>query len=173
MGMVHAGNTSALTYSDRLVHQTAQQDPAARAAAQGHDFAAVLWDCAGNLVLGAVPKTISGFGILFPYPWVAYQGWVGGIVSLRGDRSSRLNDSRSAVYYLLTLVLQVVPYSLAIGGGVNGGLPMFRPQRCYQGRKWLGVFPTEALRDVGRLYVLAAPLFFLASLWEFLSPWNV
>ena len=56
---------------------------------------------------------------------VAYQGWVGGIVSVRGDHNSRLNEFRPAFYYLLTLLLQVIPYSLAIGGGVNVGIALF------------------------------------------------
>jgi len=173
MVMVHAGNTFALTYRAQLVNQAAQQNPAALAASQGDNLRAALWDFAGNLVAGAVPKTISGFAIIFPYPWVAHQGWVGGIVSVRGDHTSRLNDPRSAVYYLLTLLLQVIPYSLAVGAGVNVGVALFRPPPYYQDQKWLGVFPKEALRDVGRIYALVIPLFLVASLWEFLSPWNL
>ena len=103
--MVHAGNLFALNYRDQLVGQAVQKDPAALAARQGDNVGAALWDFAGNLGLGAVPKTIAGFSVIFPYPFVAYQGWVGGIVSVRGDHTSRLNDARSAVYYLLTLIL--------------------------------------------------------------------
>lgn len=171
--MVQAGNTFALTYRDHLVNQAAHQGPVALAVTQGDNLRAAWWDFAGNLVVGAVPKTISGFGIIFPYPMVAHQGWVGGIVSVRGDHTSRLNDPRSAVYYLLTLLLQVIPYSLAVGAGVNVGVALFRPPLYYQGRKWLGLFPKEALRDVGRIYALVIPLFLVASLWEFLSPWNL
>ena len=171
--MVHAGNSLALTYRDQLVRQVTQQNPAALAANQGDNLQAALWDFAGNLVVGAIPKTVSGFAIVFPYPWVAHQGWVGGIVSVRGDHTSRLNDPRSAIYYLLTLVLQVIPYSLAAGAGVNVGMSLFRPAVYYQDEKWLGIFPKEALRDVGRIYVFVIPLFLVASLWEFLSPWNL
>jgi hypothetical protein len=32
--------------------------------------------------------------------------------------------------------------------------------------------PADAWLDAIRLYVLAVPLFLLASLWEFLSPWR-
>ena len=134
---------------------------------------AALRDFSGNLVLGAAPKTLMGFGVVFPYPWVAYQGWVGGIVSVRGDHSSRLNDPHSAVYYLSTLLLQLIPYSLAVGAGVNVGLSLFRPAVYYQGQKWLGLFPREALRDLAWIYALVIPLFLSASLWEFLSPWNI
>ena len=123
--------------------------------------------------MGAVPKTISGFSVILAYPLVAYQGWIGGIVSVHADHTSRLNDPHSATYYLLTLFLQLLPYSLAVGAGVNGGVAMLRPQPWYQGKKWLGLFPREALLDVARIYALVAPLLLIASLWEFLSPWNL
>jgi hypothetical protein len=171
--MVHAGNAFALNYRDRLVNQAAHQDPAALSANQGNYLQAALLDFAGNLFLGAVPKTISGLAIILPYPWIVHQGWVGGIVSVRADHSSRLNDIRSATYYLLTLVLQVIPYSLAIGAGINAGLALFRPQPYYRGEKWFKILPKEALRDIGWIYIIVTPLFLVASLWEFLSPWNI
>ncbi len=172
MIMVHTGNAFALTYRDRLVG-AAQQDSIGQAVQRGDNLRAAFSDFAGNLTIGALPKTLMGFGIVFPYPWVAYQGWVGGIVSVRGDHTSRLNDPRSATYYLLTLVLQLIPYSLAVGAGVNVGVSLFRPLVDYQGQKWLGLFPKEALWDLGRIYILVVPLFLVASLWEFLSPWNL
>jgi hypothetical protein len=171
--MVHTGNTFALTYRDQLVSEAVQHNPASIAANQGDNVRAALWDFAGNLVLGALPKTISGMGIIFPYPPVAYQGWVGGIVSVRGDHTSRLSDPRSALYYLLTLLLQVIPYSLGIGAGVNVGIALFRPPVAYQGAKWLNLFPKEAVRDLLRIYILVVGLFLMASFWEFLSPWNL
>jgi hypothetical protein len=171
--MVHDGNAFALNYRDRLVNQAAHQNPAALAENQGNHLRAAVLDFAGNLVLGAVPKTISGLAIILPYPWIVHQGWVGGIVSVRADHSSRFNNIRSAVYYLLTLVLQVIPYSLAIGAGINAGLALFRPQPYYQGEKWFKILPKEALRDIGWIYTIVAPLFLAASLWEFMSPWNI
>jgi len=171
--MVHTGNPFALTYRDQLVNRAVQQNPASVAANRGDNLQAALWDFSGNLVIGAVPQTVMGFGIIFAYPSVAYQGWVGGIVSVRSDHTSRLDDPRSAVYYLLTLLLQVIPYSLAVGAGVNVGVALFRPPRYYQSEEWLGLFPKEALRDAGRVYLLVIPLFLAASLWEFLSPWNI
>jgi uncharacterized membrane protein SpoIIM required for sporulation len=170
--MVNAGSPLALKSSDQIVNQANQQSQVMQAANRGNGLQAALLDFAGNLFVGAVPKTVSGFAIIFPYPLVAYQGWVGGIVSVRGDHSSRLNDPRSAFYYLLTLVLQVIPYSLAVGAGVNAGIAMLRPAEYYQGEKWLNLVSKEALRDVGRIYALVAPLFLLASLWEFLGSWN-
>ena len=171
--MVHTGNPFALRYRNQLVARAAEQDPAARALDRGNKLQAALLDFAGNLILGALPKTVSGFAVVMPYPWVAYQGWIGGIVSVRGDATSRLNNIRSAVYYLLTLLLQLTPYSLAVGAGVNVGVSLFRPSTYYQGEKWLNIFPKEALRDVGRIYALVIPLFLVASLWEFLSSWNI
>ncbi len=171
--MVHSGNSFALSCRDRLVKTAAQKDPASRAALRGDRLRAALLDFARNLALGAMPKSIAGLGVAFPYAWVAHQGWIGGIVSIRGDHTSRLNDLRSAAYYLLTLVLQLTAYSLAVGAGVNVGLALFRPPPYYQGTKWLGIFPAESLRDLVRIYLAVIPLFLAGSLWEFFSPWNL
>jgi uncharacterized membrane protein SpoIIM required for sporulation len=171
--MVHGGNSFALGYRDKLVGDAAKHDPAAMESHRGNNLRAALRDFAGNLIIGSVPKAIMGMAVILPYPWVAYQGWVGGIVSVRGDRSSRLNSPRPAVYYLLTLVLQIVPYSLSVGGGVNVGISLFRPAKPYQGEKVARIFPKEALRDLLRVYAAATPLFLVASLWEFLSHWNI
>ena len=173
MLLTHTGNSYALKARDQLVNRATQQDPASIAYNQGNRLQAALFDFGGNLILGAIPKTISGMAVVPAYPFVAYQGWVGGIVSVRADHSSRLDNLQSAVYYLLTLLLQIIPYSLAVGAGVNVGIAMLHPQPYYQGDKWLGIIPKEALRDVGRIYALVLPLFLVASLWEFLSPWNL
>jgi uncharacterized membrane protein SpoIIM required for sporulation len=171
--MVHAGNKFALNYRDQLVNQSRQSNPASVAYLQGRNLEAALWDFAGNLVLGAFPKTISGFSVFLAYPMVIQQGWVGGIVSVQGDHSSRLSEPRSALYYVVTLFLQLVPYSLAVGAGVNVGMAVFRTQPYYEGPRWLGIFPKEAVRDVARTYLIVIPLFLVASLWEFLSSWNL
>jgi len=171
--MVHGGNRFALDYRDQLVGVAAQHDPAAIASDQGNDLRAALVDFAGNLVAGSVPKALMGMAIVPPYPFVAYQGWIGGIVSVRGDHTSRLNNVRSAVYFLLTLILQISAYSLAVGAGVNVGVSLLRPAPHYQGEKVARIFPREALRDLARIYALATPLFLAASLWEFSSPWNI
>jgi hypothetical protein len=171
--MVHSGNKFALDYRDQLVHHSLQSNPASVAYLHGNRFQAALWDFTENLVLGAVPKTISGFSVLLPYPMVIQQGWVGGIVSVHNDHTSRLSSPRSAIYYFLTLVLQLVPYSMAVGAGVNVGIALFRTPPHYEGHKWFGVLPEEAVRDVARIYLIVIPLFFIASLWEFLSLWNI
>jgi Stage II sporulation protein M len=173
MIMVHSGNSFALNYRDKLVENAARQNLAAIANNQGYTLKAALFDFAGNLFLGSVPKSIMGMGIIFPYPWVAHQGWIGGIVSVRGDHTSRLNNVYSAIYYLLTLTLQITAYSLAIGAGVNVGVSLFWPAAYYQGEKLAGLFPKEVLRDFMKIYLLAVPIFFVASLWEFFSRWNI
>lgn len=171
--LTHTGSAFALEERDQLLQQARRQDPAMIADSQGDTLRAALLDFGSNLLLGALPKTISGVAVITAYPLVAFQGWIGGIVSVRDDHSSRLNSLPSAAYYLLTLLLQLIPYSLAVGAGVNLGIAMFRPQVSYQGKKWLGIFPKEAVLDVGRIYVFVIPLFLIASLWEFTSPWNI
>lgn len=170
--MVQTGNGYALKRRDQIVNQANQQGATRQAANQGNNLRAALLDFGGNLFIGAVPKTISGLGIVFPYPLVAYQGWIGGIVSVRSDHTSRFTDPRPAFYYLLTLLLQVIPYSLAAGAGVNAGIALFRPAAYYQGSKFFGFIPKEAIWDIARIYAIVAPLFLLASLWEFFSLWN-
>ncbi len=164
--MVHTGNAFALAYRDRLV-SNAQSSPILVALRSDDRLRAAVLDFAGNLY-AAVANTLGGLGVVVPYPVVAYRGWIGGIVSVDSAHVSRLADAREAAYYLITLVLQVVPYSVAVGAGVNMGLAYFRPKPYYQGDKWLGI-PKEAIRDVGRIYLLVVPLFLVASLWEFLA----
>jgi uncharacterized membrane protein SpoIIM required for sporulation len=169
--MVHAGNEFALSYRDSLVARAHADDPASIAYMQGNQLQAALLDFGRNLLLGAVPDTVGGTVIVIPYPVVIYRGWVGGIVSVDSAHVSRFKKPLQAAYYILTLILQLVPYSLAAGAGVNLGIAYFRPKPYYQGDKRFDL-PREAIRDVLRIYVLVVPLFFIASLWEFLSPWN-
>ena len=168
--MVHSGNKFALDYANNLVAQANATDPSSIALQQDERLKAAVLDFGANLLLDAIPNTVEGMAIVFPYPFVAVRGWVGGIVSVRTDKehSSRLSDPGEAFYYLLTLALQLIPYSLAGGTEVNLGLAAFRPRPFYQGSKWLG-FPKEAILDVFRIYLLVVPLFLVASLWEFLA----
>jgi uncharacterized membrane protein SpoIIM required for sporulation len=165
--MVQTGYQPALAYRDYIVSR-AQSDPTLIALNSGDRLGAALRDFYGNLVLGAVPNTLGGLGVVFPYPLVVYQGWIGGIVSVNSAHVSRLATFSGGFYYLATLVLQLVPYSLAAGAGVNLGLSLWRKQTYYEGGRWLG-FPKEAVLDVLRIYALVVPLFLVASLWEFLA----
>ena len=164
MLMVQTGNTWAIAYRDRIV-SNALSSPSLIALEQNDRFRAAVLDFGGNLI-GAISNTLEGLGVLFPYPFIAYRGWIGGIVSIDSLHLSRLAEPREAAYYLITLTLQLVPSILAAGAGVNIGLANFRPREFYQGDQWLGM-PKEAFRDAFRIYLIVVPLLFLASLWEF------
>lgn len=164
MLMVHTGNEWAIARRDYIV-AGAQSSPSIIALDQNNRLRAAVLDFGGNL-RGAIADTLGGLGVVFPFPFIAYRGWVGGIVSIDGSHVSRFADPDEAAYYLITLTLQLIPYVLAGGAGVNMGLTLYRPRTFYQGEKWLGI-PKEAIRDVFRIYLLVVPLFLLASLWEF------
>jgi hypothetical protein len=169
--MVHSGNEFALSYGDKLVARAQKKDAAAISYRQGHRFQAAVRDFTMNLVVGAVPQTMTGLTVVSPYGFGAYRGWVGGIVSVDRNHQSRLRDWRKGAYYVITLILQLIPYSLAGGIGVHLGLCFFRAPKYYTGDK-IGGYPKEAIWDVVLVYMLIIPLFLIASLWEFLSPWN-
>ncbi len=165
--MVHTGNAFSLNTRDQIVGQ-AQTSDTLVARDSGQNLKAAFLDFGGNLLIGAVPTTITGWAVIGPYPIAAYRGWVGGIVSVDGEHHSRLANPGQAVYYLVTLILQLIPYALSGGAGVNVGLSVFRTPPYYQGEKWFG-FSKEAILDMLRIYALVVPLFLIASLWEFLA----
>lgn len=162
--MVLGGNEWAMAYRDNIVSK-AQSSPTILALRRDDRLRAAVLDFGGNL-FGAFCDTLGGLGVVVPYPIMAYRGWIGGIVSIDGSHQSRLADPREAAYYLITLTLQLIPYMLSGGAGVNMGLAFLKPNSFYQGEKWLGI-PREALMDVFRIYILVIPLFLAASLWEF------
>lgn len=164
--MVNTGNMFAINYRDKLV-SNAQSGAVLSALDRGERLRAALLDFGGNLY-GASVDALGGLGVVFPFPLIAYRGWVGGIVSINSSHASRLADPEMAVYYITTLVLQLIPYSLSGGAGVNMGLAYFRPKPYYQGDKWLGI-PKEAVWDVLRIFLIVGPLFLIASLWEFFA----
>ncbi len=166
--MVTARVQFALGIRDQIVGQAyAGTDPTINALQSGNRLQASLSDFSRNLIFGAVPDTVGGLGVIFPYFVTAYRGWVGGIVSVDQSHISRLAQPSEAVYYLVTLILQLIPYSLAGGAGVQLGLTYYRSHSNPQVPKWLGI-PKVAIIDVGRIYLLVVPLFLVASLWEFL-----
>jgi uncharacterized membrane protein SpoIIM required for sporulation len=164
--MVHTGNEWAITYRDHIV-SGAQSSPTIIALKQNNRLRAAVLDFGGNLY-GAIVDTLGGLGVIVPYPIIAYRGWIGGIVSIDSSHVSRFAEHREAMYYLITLTLQLIPYVLSGGAGVNIGLAFYRPRSFYQGEKWLGI-PKEAIRDALRIYLIVVPLFLLASLWEFFA----
>jgi hypothetical protein len=164
MVMVHTGNEWAIAYRDHIV-SGAQSSSIIVALKQNDRLRAAVLDFGGNLYV-AVANTLGGLGVIVSYPMIAYRGWIGGIVAIDSSHVSRFADPKEAAYYLITLTLQIIPYVLAGGAGVNMGLAYFRPKSFYQGEKWLGI-PKEAIRDALRIYLIVVPLFLLASLWEF------
>lgn len=168
IAMVMAGDAFALGRRDEIVAGARSSATITADRAGDHLQAAVL-DFASNLVLGAIPSTITGVSVVGSYPIAAYRGWIGGIVSVDGDHRSRLADPRRALYYLVTLVLQLIPYSIAGGMGVYVGVGMWRELRRHPGR-WSLPLPRDRVIDTGLAYTLIVPLFLVASLWEFLAP---
>ena len=165
--MANSGNRFALHHRDKLVSHALATSPILRALHSGRPGLAAALDCGANL-LAAAASTLTGYWAPAVYPIALYRGWVGGIVGVDGHHRSRLADSSERTYYLLTLLLQLLPYSLAGGVGVNLGLARVRPLGDYAGPRLFGL-PTEALRDAGRIYLLVAPLFAVASAFEFLA----
>lgn len=167
LAMVHAGNQFALGYMDRIVSNAWANSPILHALGQGHPVVAAMLDFGGNS-LGGFASTIAGYWAPAAYPVALYRGWIGGIVSFDRKRRSRLWPPAERRHYLITIFLQLVPYILAGGAGVNLGIARVRPVGDYAGGKWLGV-PKEAFRDAGRIYLLVILLFALASAYEFLA----
>ena len=82
MIMVHGGNQVALDYVTTQVATANATDPAAIALQHDDRLGAALHDFSRNLLLGAVPSTVTGLAVVLPYPLVAYRGWIGGTVSV-------------------------------------------------------------------------------------------
>ena len=167
IAMVSAGNAFALGRRDDIVLAARSSEITVADRAGDRTRAAVL-DFASNLMLGGVTTTVLGVSVVGSYPIVAYRGWIGGIVSVDARHESRLADPGRAAYYLVTLVLQLIPSSIAGGMGVYVGVDAWRSLRRQRADTWLG-FSKDRLRDTALAYVVAIPLFLIASLWEFLA----
>lgn len=98
----------------------------------------------------------------------AFRGWIGGIVSVDANHKSRLADRREAAYYLVVLVMQLIPYSLVGGAGVALGLRFYASWGRREIKRWW-ILPRDATLDVLWIYTLVVPLFFVASLIEFMA----
>ena len=137
---------------------------------QGDHLRAALLDFGSNLFLGAVPTSVTGLSVIGPFPIAAYRGWVGGIVSIDGRHRSRLAVAGTAVYYIVTLVLQLGGFILTMAAGVHVGLAAWRARNDESLRSWAGFrLPPAALADAGYLYLSAVPIFLAGSLWEFFA----
>src|SRR5947209_14430490 len=127
MVLVHAGFGPAVRFRDRLVGRAEQSSSILKAQDRGLPVKAALLDFGGNAGLAAIPTTVMGLSIALPFPVVAARGFVGGVVSIDRNHRSRLTDWHEATYYLLVLILQVLPYALAAGAGVRLGLGFVFP----------------------------------------------
>jgi len=171
--MAHAGNGFALAQRDKTVQKALTSDKSSIAYQSGNHATALVFDFAGNVFYAAIPQTVAGLGVILPYFSVAYQGWVGGIVSVDSTHRSRLRSIRATSYYFLVLLLQFIPFSLSIGAGVRCGVELYRHNTNVGWRFWRYRLPRQSLVDLSCVFAVTVPLFFVASAFEFLSPWNV
>jgi hypothetical protein len=171
--MSHNGNDFALSYRDKIVGHAVKNDKASVNYQKGNNFSAVIFDFSGNLFLGAIPQTLMGFGIVIPYFTVSKQGWIGGIVSVDSEHKSRFKNFKSTFYYFFVLLLQFIPYSLAIGAGIRCGIDFYIYNKMNGWLIWKYKIQKPSLTDLGFIYILVTPLFFLASCFEFFSTWNI
>lgn len=171
--MSQNGNNFALSYRDKIVGQSVKTDKASINYLKGNNFSAALHDFKGNLLFGAVPQTLMGFSIIIPYFTVLRQGWVGGIVSVDSEHKSRFRNFKSTIYYFFVLLLQYIPYSLSVGAGIKCGIDFYNDNKLNGWMIWKYRIHKTSLIDLGYIYILVVPLFFIASCFEFLSAWNI
>lgn len=167
--LASAGVPFAVSQRDAIVGG-AGTSPITQADRRGDHLQAALLDFGSNLFLGAVPTSITGLSVIGPFPIAAYRGWVGGVVSIDGRHKSRLAGTGSAVYYVVTLVMQLTGFILTMAAGLHVGLAAWRARNDDSLRSWAGFrLPPAALADAGYLYLSAVPIFLVASLWEFFA----
>jgi hypothetical protein len=170
MLLVHSGNHYALDVRDRMVLKATKESVIFRQMDRGNFAAAAGLDATGNAVAGFL-SLVAGYGVPAGYGVAAYRGWIGGIVSVDTAHRSRLTRPGPAFYYLTTLLLQLIPYSLAGGAGVSIGIAAFAraDQTRYPGPRMRFLhIPYEAIWDAAWIFLISIPLFAIASLFEFM-----
>jgi hypothetical protein len=169
IALASSGWAFAVNQRDSIVNG-AQTSPIQTEDRQGNHLIAALLDFGANTALGAVPTSIIGLTVVGPFPIAAYRGWVGGIVSIDSSHQSRLATPSGAIYYVVTIVLQLIGYVLTMGAGVHVGLSAWKIRHDSSAPSLAGYrIPTKALRDAGYIYMVAVPVFLIGSLWEFLA----
>ena len=171
--MSHNGVEFALSQRDKIVGAAVNNDKASINYQSGNNFTAAIFDFSGNLFYAAIPQTVMGLGVVLPFVSVSYQGWVGGIVSVDNAHHTRFKNFKSTFYYFFVMFLQFLPFSLSIGAGVECGLEAYKYNSQISWKLWQFRIPKESLMNVGYVYLVSIPLFFIASCYEFLSPWNL
>jgi hypothetical protein len=169
MVSVHLGHQWSLSFRDRIISNAHASSPILRYLNEGHPAAAAALDFGGNL-LGATLTAGAGWYAPAPFPIALYRGWIGGIVSVDGHHQSRFRTMAGGLYYGLVGALQLAGYIILGGAGVNLGLARTRPRPEYKSPRLWDV-PIEAVRDAAYMYVLAIPIFAIASTIEFF--WDV
>jgi hypothetical protein len=168
--LVHSGNRYSLNYRDQLIGKADRESVILKQLQHGHSLTAAALDGTANAAAGFL-SMLSGYCPPAGYAVAGFRGWIGGIVSVGDRHRSRLATSFEAFYYLTTLLLQLIPFSLTGGAGVNAGIASFANENRtgYHGPRvpWLRI-PYEAMRDAGWIYLFSLPLFAAASLFEFL-----
>ncbi len=170
--MVHTDNNFAFTQRDKIVGTATQEDNASINYQEGNHLRATIYDFSGNLFFG-IEQTVLGLAIILPYFTVAYQGWVGGIVSVNNLHKSRLKKLKSALYYFIVLLLQFTAYSLSIGAGIKTGIEVYKQNKLISWKLWKYRISKENLLDVRNIYIISIPIFFIVSFFEFFSAWNI
>ena len=171
--MVQNGNRFALSQRDKIVGVALRNDSASLSYQSGNRFKAALYDFVGNLFISAIPQTAIGLAIVPPFLAVAYQGWVGGIVSVDGSHRTRFTSLKATAYYFIVLLVQTVAFSLSIGAGIRCGVETYKHNSGVGWRIWQFRIPRRSIVDVGYIYLVSIPLFLIGSCFEFLSSWNM
>jgi len=164
--MAHTGNRFALSYRDRMVSQAIKTSPILHADGSGKPLVAAALDTAGNAA-GGIGGVISGYCLPIGYAIAVYRGWIGGIVSVDWRHRSRLAIDNGAAYYVTVMLLQLIPFSLTGGAGINIGLAAFTTLTPYKRTKW-SYPPRRAVLDAAILFAVSLPIFAIASTVEFL-----
>lgn len=168
--MVHLGNRFALDTGDKIVNKARRESTILQQFGRGNRITAAALDATGNAAAG-LTTMIAGYFPPAGYALAAYRGWIGGIVAVDHQHRSRLRTAHEAFYYLVALLLQLVPYSLASATGVNIGIAAFASgeRTGYPGPRMPHLrIPYEAIRDAGWIWAISLPLFVFASLFEFI-----
>jgi hypothetical protein len=162
--LVHMGNRFALNYRGNLIGKAWKESTTLHQYGKGNRFTAAALDGAGNAGAG-IASMLAGYCPPAGYVVTMMRGWVGGVVAVDDQHRSRLG-----FYYLTTLLLQLLPYSLVGGAGVSAGIASFSKNSIYTGARvpFLSL-PYEAMADAGWICLLSLPLFAIASLFEFLA----